>query len=246
MLMSAEKGPFIWYLLGLFLVYIIVKKSGMISLKQFFIAIAVGLFFISLIYSTFYGSVNFLDNIRSSFSRITNGQMVGLFHYLTIFPEQCGYLFGKSFPNPGGIFWWEPISLTVFVNNIVSPDDQKNNIIGSMPTFFWGEMYANFGFLGILIPPFFVGYFTYALNILFFRIPPSPIFLATFVWLLHFVADISGTGLSGYIINVTGFIILCFTLTNLLLLNRKIKLHSRKQLKEKVFKKISAHYISRT
>jgi len=239
MLMAIEKGPFIWYLFGLFLAYTIVKKSGKISFKQFFMAIAFGLVFMSLIYSTFYGSNNFLTNIKSIFSRIINGQMVGLFHYLTIFPEQCSYLFGKSFPNPGGILFWEPISLTVFVNDIVNPDDQKNDIIGSMPTFFWGEMYANFGFLGILIPPFFVGYFTYALNIIFFRIQPSPIFLATFVWLLRFVADISGTGLSGYIINVTGFVILCFTLSNMVLLNRKIKLHQRKQPKQKHYKSIN-------
>lgn len=148
--------------------------------------------------------------------------MGGLYHYLIIFPDQVDYLFGRSFPNPGGIFPWEPYRLTVEVMNIVNPRLAELGIVGSMPTFFWGEMYANFGYLGILIPPFFVGYVVYAINVLIFRLPMSPLTLAIFVWALLHIKNISGTGLSGYIINISGLIMASFTLIALGLIGRGV------------------------
>jgi hypothetical protein len=96
--------------------------------------------------------------------------------------------------------------------NIVNPNQEKLGIIGSSPTIFWGEMYANFGYLGILVPPFFVGYVVYAINILIFRLPMSPLVLAIFVWSLMHIRNISSTGLSSYIIDITGLIMVIFTL----------------------------------
>lgn len=168
------------------------------------------------------GSPTIWAGIQNGFSRITMGQMGGLYHYLIIFPDQVDYLFGRSFPNPGGIFPWEPYRLTVEVMNIVNPRLAELGIVGSMPTFFWGEMYANFGYLGILIPPFFVGYVVYAINVLIFRLPMSPLTLAIFVWALLHIKNISGTGLSGYIINISGLIMASFTLIALGLIGRGV------------------------
>ena len=98
------------------------------------------------------------------------------------------------------------------MNNIVNPDDEVRGVIGSMPTFFWGEMYANFGYLGILIPPFFIGYTVYAFNTLIFRLPMSPLMLAIFVSVIDYIKKISGTGLGDYILNIQGIIIVIFTL----------------------------------
>jgi hypothetical protein len=56
-----------------------------------------------------------------------------------------------------------------------------SRIIGSMPAFYWGEMYANFSYLRIVIPPFFIGYFLYWLNIIIFRLPMTPVVLSFFI-----------------------------------------------------------------
>ena len=222
MLMATEKSPFLWYLISMLLVYAIIKRGGRLSVKLVSVLTPVGLLIIGLMYVNFMGSPNILAGIQSGFSRITTGQMSGLYHYLIIFPDQVDYLLGSSFPNPRGIFPWEPYRLTVEVINIVHPELEAKGIVGSMPTFFWGEMYANFGYLGILVPPFFVGYAVYAINILIFRLPMSPLVLAIFIFILLYIQNITGTGLSGYIINVDGFIMMVFTLVSLGIVGRGV------------------------
>lgn len=215
MVMATEKAPLLAYLISLFMIYIIIKKNGRFPNKLVFLLTPIFLLLIGLMYVYFMDSPSIWEGIRHGFSRITTGQMSGLYHYLTIFPDQVDYLWGSSFPNPLGVFPWEPFRLTVEVNNIVNPDDEVRGVIGSMPTFFWGEMYANFGYLGILIPPFFIGYTVYAFNTLIFRLPMSPLMLAIFVSVIDYIKTISGTGLGDYILNIQGIIIVIFTLISL-------------------------------
>jgi hypothetical protein len=118
--------------------------------------------------------------------------------------------------------------------DIVNPNNHQNGITGSMPTFFWGEMYANFGYLGIIVPPFFVGYLVYTINILIFRLPMSPLVLAIYVWVLVHIKDISSTGLSSYIIDVTGLIMLIFTLIVMGILGGGVIRYRRRRLQNSV------------
>jgi hypothetical protein len=230
MLMATEKDPFLFYLIALLIVYLIVKRSGRLTLLTAVLFSAVGFVIVGIMYVYFMGTINIWYGMVSGFSRITNGEMGPLYHYLTIFPSQVDYLLGRSFPNPLGIFPWEPYRLTVEVMNIVDPDGEKLDIVGSAPTFFWGEMYANFGYLGILLPPFFVGYVIYAINILIFRLPMSPLVLAIYVWVLMHIKNISSTGLSSYIIDVTGLIMLIFTLIVMSILGGGVIRYRRRRL----------------
>jgi oligosaccharide repeat unit polymerase len=230
MLMATEKGPLLFYLIALLIVYLIVQRSGRLTWLALALCITAGVLIASAMYIYFMGSSNIWFGIASAFSRITTGGMADLYHYLTIFPEQVGYLLGRSFPNPQGIFPWEPYSLTTELNEIVNPHQEKLGLVGSMPTFFWGEMYANFGYLGIIVPPFFVGYVVYSINILVFRLPMSPLVLAIYVWVLMHIKDISITGLSGYIIDVTGLIILLFTLIVMGILGGGVIRYRRRRL----------------
>ena len=43
--------------------------------------------------------------------------------------------------------------------NWVDPND--HGIVGSMPTVFWAEAYANFGVLGVVFVPFVIGVVVY-------------------------------------------------------------------------------------
>ena len=83
-----------------------------------------------------------------------------------------------------GILPFDSISITKLVHSIIYPEMLNKGIVGSSPSFFWGEMYANFGYAGIFVPPFFVGYLLYLLNIMMFRLMTSPIVISIFIWMI--------------------------------------------------------------
>ena len=60
-------------------------------------------------YVYFMGSLDVWTGVQSGFSRITTGQMSGLYHYLIIFPDRL-IIYKEAFPNPSGIFHGSPIA----------------------------------------------------------------------------------------------------------------------------------------
>ena len=207
MVMSIEKGPIIWYLFSLFLIYTIIRYQGRYKLKHLAIISFFGFFLVGFMYIYFMNIEDFWTGITFGISRLFTGQMESLYHYLTIFPEEVEFLGGRSFPNPGGFFSYKPVSVTILVHSIIYPEMFIKGVVGSSPTFFWGEMYANFGYLGIIIPPFFVGYLLYWINILIFRLPMTPIFLSFFIWIIMHYRTLSGVSLSEFIIDTDMFVV---------------------------------------
>ena len=78
------------------------------------------------------------------------------------------------------------------------PEQAELDVVGSMPTVYWGEMYANFGLAGILVVPFFVGLFLYWINSLIYKIQQGPLVIALYVWLIMHLSNLSQSSLSGY------------------------------------------------
>ena len=68
-----------------------------------------------------------------------------------------------------------------------------------MPTIFWGEMYANFGFIGVIVTPFIVGAVLYAVSYMIGLMGNTPIKIGLLVWLMLHYRALAATGLSGYI-----------------------------------------------
>lgn len=221
-IISTEKAPLFWFLLNLLMTYCIVCRSGYVPKKYLLLGLPAALVFIGIIYVYFMNSSGLIIGINSGLSRVLMGQIQGLYHYLNIFPEKVDYLLGRSFPNPGGLFPWETYRLTIEVNNIVYPEFKKQGIVGSMPTFFWGEMYANFGYLGIIIPPFFIGVFLYWFNLQLFRLSMSPLIIAFFLWFVIHFQSLALSGLSKFIININGVIILFILLSLLFVIGRGV------------------------
>ncbi len=223
MVATTEKSPIIWLLISLVLVYCIVRRSGVIPKTLVLVGAPLLLTLIGVSYVLLMGiSTGVLVGIESGLSRILTGQISGLYHYLTIFPAKVDYLLGRSFPNPGGFFPWGGYSITVEVMKIVHPEHAQRGVVGSMPTFFWGEMYANFSYWGVIVTPVFLGAALYWLNLLFLRITMSPLAIAIYLWfVLHFIG-LSGTGLSSYIIDVTGLIMLIFLALALLVAGKGV------------------------
>jgi hypothetical protein len=208
MLMAIEKAPMVFYLISLLLIYTILKTHGRFRFKQLVKFSFFLIFLISLMYKYFINNPSLLEGAIHSISRTFTGQMHALYHYLEIFPEQINFLWGRSFPNPKNLLPFEPFHLTQELNHMVFPQDKLRGVTGSMPTFYWGEMYANFSYLGIIIPPFFIGYFLYWLNIIIFRLPMTPLVLSFFIWTILHYKNLAITSLSEFLIDTSMVIII--------------------------------------
>lgn len=196
---AIEKSPFAGLIVGVFLIYSLVKLSGAYPIKGL-IKLGVSFSFLMILfYIYFMGAQSVNAAFASLFSRVFTGAITPSYFYLEYFPVHHDFLYGLSFPNPGGILFHEPYRLTVEVMNWMSPGLLKLGIIGSAPTIFWGEMYANFGYYGVLFVPFFVGVGLWVVSFLVNRLESTPIKAALIVWLILHYKDLAITGLSKFI-----------------------------------------------
>mgnify|MGYP006426101021 CR=1 FL=1 len=155
--MSAQKAPLAWFLISLFLVYFFIKNDGQIGVKK---SIGVGVVAIAVLipsYLVFMGSDSFVSALYSISSRAFTGQLSGAYNYQLMFPNQVCYLLGTSFPKPREVFPFEHYRLAVEVMKLVSSNTNATDVVGSQPNMYWGEAYANFGWLGIPAVALFVG-----------------------------------------------------------------------------------------
>jgi hypothetical protein len=145
-------------------------------------------------YVSFTEIANISTAVRVALSRMVTGSIAPAHFYLEYFPNVYPFLLGRSFPNPMGIFPWEPYSVSVEIMNWKFPHFADLNIIGSSPTAFWGEGYANFGFVGVLISGFYLGAFMAVNQRVFDRYNRFLFIRAVEGWVFcyFFAANISG------------------------------------------------------
>jgi hypothetical protein len=97
--------------------------------------------------------------------RLIMGQTSGLYYYFEIFPQTHGFLKGMSIPNPLGLPY-EYVNTSQYVYKIVYPDSPLN---GTIPTVFFGDVYANFGYIVMLLSMVVVGFVMQLADIYFVR-----------------------------------------------------------------------------
>jgi len=203
LVMATEKGPFAHFILALLLISVWVKFKGQLKIRVLVKAIIVMTSFLVLFYMYLMNSLDVGTGLSSMLSRIFTGQMQPAYHYLEFFPAHQDWLYGRSFPNPGGLLPFDSYSLSAEIMNFMSPELQATSgVVGSAPTVYWGELYANFSFFGVLAFPMLVGYVLYLLNKLIFSLPLNPITVSFFVWSLIHYSFLAGTNLSKYIIDM--------------------------------------------
>jgi len=225
--MATEKGPFAQILIGLLLVYGITLLKGKIPIKATIILLITLFSSLIIFYIFFMGSKDVFSAFVSIFSRALAGSIQPAYHYLEFFPYHQDFLMGRSFPNPGGILPIEPYRMTVEVMNWVNPNDY--GIVGTMPTVFWAEAYANFGVLGVILIPFIIGVVLYAVYYLVDKIENTPLKIGFFVWLMQHYQSLSKTGFSGYLIDFYFIMLLFILILSIAFANRlKIKYYKGK------------------
>ena len=205
-LISLEKAPILRIIMMVFLSYIIVKNSSEISLKK--IAFIVLVFFTTLVLFYIYliGGSDAEQSFFSALRRVFVTQIIASCNYLIIFPDYENWLLGRSFPSPGGIFTFDQYLLTKEVHLYVqhfAGIENSNTIVGSVPAVYWSDMYANFGYFGVIGSSIFIGYFVYAINNIIIKyLPINSFTIAIFITILIHYQKLSITHASSYFIDV--------------------------------------------
>lgn len=225
LMLSTEKGPVMILFISMYFTYSLIQKRGILNpnyLAQLFIYF---IFILIFIYTYILNFQNFNSSVIAIFERILTGQIIPAYQYLDYFPSKHEFLLGRSFPNPSGVLPFTPFPLTQTISAFYS--DLPNEITGSSPTIFWGELYANFSVYGILIFPIIIGYLLYAFNVFLLKFKPSAALIGYYCWsILHF-SYLSGTSLSTYLFDIYLIIITII----FVIINWQIKINSQKHSK---------------
>lgn len=226
-LMTTEKATFGWLLISLFLVYTLVSCNGKYKIKSIFLFTISLLIVLAFSFYIFMGVTEIDKAFLSIFSRVFAGSIQPAYHYLEFFPHYNSFLLGSSLPNPGGVFPFEPYILTQELFDWVFPSDRESGIVGSMPTVFWGEAYANFGWVGIVIVPFLTGFLIYLVDFIVQKFTDTPLKIGFYIWLLIHFKDLSITGFSSYLFDMY-LIVLSFLFIVVISVSNNIKIKFKK------------------
>ena len=208
--MSTQKGPFIIYILALFLTWCIITKRGIIPIKGIVFMGGISICILISFYIFFMGSSSIDKALLGMFNRAFCGEIIPAYHYLKIFPEEIPFLNGSTFPNPAGIMPYKPFRLTVEVMYKIHPELVRLGIVGSMPTAFWGEAYANFGWFGIALTPIFLGLFIFILNSVLLKLADGCIKIAYIAYLSVRYISVGTSGIFGFVFDDKIIILVIF------------------------------------
>ena len=84
-----------------------------------------------------------------------------------------------------------------------NPEGVFNGVAGVMNTIFIGEAYANFGMIGTIIAPIYVGIVCQLVFILFLKMKKTPINIGFFVSIILTFGTMSQAGFTDFIYNST-------------------------------------------
>lgn len=219
--MGIEKGPFIYLLIMIYLAIVVSRGGKYWQPSAKYIAMVMG-GSITLFYIYFVGAENIRLLYYGIVGRVFMGQITPAYFYLDLFPRHIDYLWGASFPNPGGILPFHNYKLTMEVASFMFPASFATGIVGSAPTVYWAEIYANFGPIGILFSAFFVGIILFGVSHILSKLRLSPPVLAATVTLAAHYTNLSGTSFSGYLFDTTLIAIATVTFVSLMLDGRRV------------------------
>ena len=217
--MAIEKTPLVNLLIMLYLTYVIYRGGNYWQSAGKYVVVMI-ISILSLFFIYFMSALDIMSALQHISRRVFTGQITPAYFYLDLFPRHIDYLWGASFPNPGSLLPFQPFPLTVEVAKVIFPGDIVKGIVGSAPTVFWAEMYANFGPIGIIFSSFLVGIGLFVVSHILSRYSLSPPIIAATVSLAMHYKNLTGTGLSGYFFDTTLVAITTVTFMALLFIRR--------------------------
>ena len=195
--LSTEKFAVIQFIIGL--LFLRTKYVRRITFRGW-VACGVAVIMIITFFYMFFSGFNELDVVlRVAASRIFTGSIGTAHFYLEYFPEVHPFLYGRSLPNPMGIFPWEPFSPAVEIMNWKFPAFLEKNIVGSSPSTFWAEGYANFGVFGVIVSALYLGTFLAVTQPIFTQYNSFLFVRAVEGWFFTYIFAVNISGVSEYL-----------------------------------------------
>jgi len=189
---SLARAPVAAIFLRLFIAYLIIqnKKISLLKIILFIILIISYPFFI-----TYFNSLNdvetnyFFSTMEKIFIRLTYTPSLDLYYYYEIFPHHHEFLYGETLLKPFKIL----LGLDYFyIENYISLYLENKIISAHSNAAFPSNLYADFGYFGVAIGSFFVGFFLKSFDILLSSSKKEPISVTTYacsfyaLWVLNF------------------------------------------------------------
>ncbi|MEX6006675.1 hypothetical protein AB6G92_11650 [Providencia vermicola] len=195
-----SKSPLLWYILSFIFVYY--YGLGKFKILHLIILITIVIISIIIMYSIGGVSSNHILNYNTGpIGRVILSQAAGLYIMFDIFPNPHDFIgFSSISQFLSDLFDYEyvdraaRIAMTSF-----NPRGVEDGTAGVMNSIFIAEAWANFGILGVLLSPLWVGFIIQTLYIFFLKRPKNPLYLAFFVS-FSFGGSITG-GFNDYIYN---------------------------------------------
>lgn len=203
-----QKSPMAMFLTGF--IFYIVWVNGKIAVHKLAL---IALLFVGILASFYigFGSDNiaeiFLSYNTGASGRILFSQLAGTFFSFEFFDnikEFIGFKSMSRFVNNFGLEYSERAGRLIM--EIINPKGIQDGTAGVQNTLFIGEAWANFGFLGLLISPVYVGFIIGSLFYSFLRLPKTPLFIGIYVYFSYKTALIGGV--NDYLYNIAALSIL--------------------------------------
>lgn len=152
-----EKAKIIYLFIYLFFVralYFKIKLNKNIKMRKIFYLVIITLTLLIIMYINFMGVSDVISAVNSIFSRTFESSIKPLSYYFKVFPKDKSFLLGNSFST---LFIDRMLNRKIFqieefiMQGYIAPQNVKRGIVGTAPTFFVGEVYANFGYIGVVL-----------------------------------------------------------------------------------------------
>lgn len=195
---DASKSPFVRFLTGF--IFLRILMTGKISFKRFFWLFLLMILLLMVIYMVIAKQdimTIFFSYNSGITGRILVGQVSSLYQHFEIFPSDHAFLGFSSISKVLPLSHYSDRSGRI-VLEITTPGFAE--VGGVYNTLFLGEAYANFGWLGVILSPLWIGFLIQTLHIILLRLPKSPLFIGLFVF-FSYTSNITG-GINEYIYNI--------------------------------------------
>lgn len=201
-----EKSPLLWYFLGFmfFRVYLGYRLSNKILISVFavFTALIVGMY---VVLSSFDVDTLFVVN-QGIIGRLTLSSNAGVFVSFELFPQNHDFLGFSTFSSFLSNLFGTPLNerSARLVMEFVNPEGVEEGIAGVFNSLFVSEAWANWGIIGLLLSPLYVGFIIQCLYIFLLFNRKTPIFMGLLVF-YTIRCSING-GINDYIYNISTLI----------------------------------------
>lgn len=206
---ALEKGPAAQLIIGLIFVYVFVK--GRASLKT--TLVASGCVAAALIASYTLAGIDIAHGVDDGgilggdnpIGRTFIGQVAGMPNYIQVFPKQHEFLQGTDL-QALSLLGVKTESAGRIALAVQYPESAARGLIGMQNTFFTGGAYANFGWVGVLIGPLWVGFVLQLIQLIALKVPKNPIAIGWTVWIMYqYMRAVGGGFMSEFTLNTNVF-----------------------------------------